>query len=309
MIGGTRAVMFLPRCLSWTNCSNGISWRNADLGRQGLRVPAILQRKSAVSPIQVGGLERGFVETVCMEDQVREQLESTLGYQFREPSLLVLALSHASNAENRVDSNERLEFLGDAVLGLVTVELTFRRFPMLLEGDMTKIKSHAVSRETCARIAERLGLEQHLVLGKGMLNNGVLPSSLAAAALEAVIGAIYLDGGFDAAAAFVRPLIEDVIERAAQSGHQQNFKSVLQQHAQQTLGHTPTYRILDEKGPDHAKCFKICVEVGARRFEPAWGQTKKKAEQDAALQALRELGVVRETASGDVIVEAVGSGK
>ncbi len=205
-------------------------------------------------------------------------------------------------AESRIASNERLEYLGDAVLGLVTVELTYRRFPLLLEGDLTKIKSHVVSRESCAAIAARLRLEDHLVLGKGMQNAGPLPASLTSSALEAVIGAVYIDGGFEAAAAFIRPYLAEMIDRTAQSGHQQNFKSVLQQHAQQTLGHSPVYRILDEKGPDHAKCFKICVEIGGRRFEPAWGQTKKKAEQDAALIALRELGVVRQVAEGEFVV-------
>lgn len=239
-----------------------------------------------------------------MSEQQATSLEERIGYRFKDRALLELALTHASNAENRVNSNERLEFLGDAVLGLVTVELTFRRFPNLLEGDMTKIKSHAVSREACAAIAVNLKLEEALILGKGMQNAGPLPTSLAAAAFEAVIGAIYLDGGFDAAAAFIRPHVAAIIDRTAQSGHQQNFKSVLQQHAQQLMGFTPSYRILDEKGPDHAKCFKICVEIGGRRFEPAWGQTKKKAEQDAALIALRELGVVREMANGEFIVDA-----
>lgn len=237
-----------------------------------------------------------------MSERAPTSLEDRIGYRFKDPALLDLALTHASMADNRIASNERLEYLGDAVLGLVTVELTYRRFPSLLEGDLTKIKSHVVSRESCATIAARLQLEEHLVLGKGMQNAGPLPASLTSSALEAVIGAVYIDGGFEAASAFIRPLLAEAIERTAQSGHQQNFKSVLQQHAQQTLGHTPLYRILDEKGPDHAKCFKICVEIGGRRFEPAWGQTKKKAEQDAALIALRELGVVRQVAEGEFIV-------
>jgi ribonuclease-3 len=238
-----------------------------------------------------------------MTDRAPTPFETRIGYRFKDLSLLQLALTHASNAESRLDSNERLEYLGDAVLGLVTVELTFRRFPNLLEGDLTKIKSHAVSRESCAVIASKLSLEEELVLGKGMQTGGPLPASLASSAFEAVIGAVYLDGGFDAAANFIRPYVAEVIERTAQSGHQQNFKSVLQQHAQQTMGQTPSYRILDEKGPDHAKCFKICVEIGGRRFEAAWGQTKKKAEQDAALCALRELKVVREVSEGEFVVD------
>lgn len=238
-----------------------------------------------------------------MTDDLRASVEEKIGYRFNDPALLSLALTHASNAENRAQSNERLEFLGDAVLGLATVELTFKNYPDLLEGDMTKIKSHAVSREACAKIAANIGLDQLLILGKGMQNSGPLPTSLAAAALEAVIGAIYLDGGFDEAAKFLRPHLLQVIEKAHQSGHQQNFKSVLQQHAQQTTGQTPLYRILDEKGPDHAKCFKICVEIGPQRYESAWGQTKKKAEQEAALIALRELGIVKEDEHGHLVLE------
>lgn len=237
-----------------------------------------------------------------MTEEVREKLEQVLGYRFKEPALLELALTHASNAESRIDSNERLEFLGDSVLGMITVELTFRTYPALLEGDMTKIKSHAVSREACAKVAASIGLDNFLILGKGMQNSGPLPPSLAAAALEAVIGAVYLDGGFEEAARFIRPHLVQVVDRAYQSGHQQNFKSLLQQHAQQTMGATPAYKILDEKGPDHAKAFKICVEIAQRRFEAAWGQTKKKAEQEAALIALRELGVVKENDEGHVVM-------
>jgi ribonuclease III len=235
-----------------------------------------------------------------MDDQVRARAEGIVGHQFSDPALLELALRHASTAENPLASNERLEFLGDAVLGLVVCDLIFRRYPALREGEMTKIKSHVVSRDTCAAIAKQLSLEQLLTLGKGM--QGVLPPSLPAAALEAVIGALYLDAGFEKAAEFIRPLVTDLVDQAAQSGHQQNFKSVLQQHAQQTLNSTPAYRILDEQGPDHSKCFKIAVEIAGRRFEACWGQTKKKAEQEAALSALRELGVIKEMEGGELRV-------
>jgi ribonuclease-3 len=236
-----------------------------------------------------------------MDENVRAQAEGIVGHSFSDPSLLALALKHASTAESSLASNERLEFLGDAVLGLVVCDLVFRRYPALREGEMTKIKSHVVSRDTCAAIAKQLGLDQLLVLGKGM-QGGAIPASLPAAALEAVIGALYLDAGFEKAAAFVRPLVTELVDKAAQSGHQQNFKSVLQQHAQQAFGATPQYRILDEQGPDHSKCFKIAVEISGRRYEPCWGQTKKKAEQEAALAALRELGVVRELEGGELRV-------
>lgn len=241
-----------------------------------------------------------------MDDQQREFLEGVLGHRFADRELLAKAVTHASVAENRLASNERLEFLGDSVLGLVVCELIYKHYPHLLEGEMTKIKSSVVSRQTCWLIASRLGLEKALVLGKGMMRGAEsgrdLPPSLGAAALEAVIGAIFLDAGYEAASNFVRPLVEDLVQQTADSGHQENFKSVLQQHAQQSMGQTPQYRILDEQGPDHSKCFKICVEINGRRFDPSWGQSKKRAEQQAALNALRELGVIQDGAGGEVRV-------
>jgi len=219
-------------------------------------------------------------------------IESAIGYEFENPALLEQALRHSSTTEDRLESNERLEFLGDAILGVVVCQLIFEQFSDLLEGDMTKIKSAVVSRRTCADCARELGLENALELGKGMQHQRVLPSSVAAAVFESVIAAIYLDGGFEPAAGFVREQVGPIIERVARSGHQQNFKSLLQQHAQQILNESPEYRILDEKGPDHAKCFKISVRIGDRSFDAAWGPSKKQSEQAAALNALRELGVV-----------------
>lgn len=246
-----------------------------------------------------------------MTDDVLQTAERALGYTFKDRSLLRRALTHASVAESRIESNERMEFLGDSVLGLIVSERIFHRFPDLQEGEMTKIKSTAVSRQTCAMISRELGLDELLVLGKGMQGKDAMPQSLAAAVLESLIAAIYLDGGYGAAEAFVRPLVEPLIERAAASGHQENFKSVLQQHGQQRFGETPMYRVLDEKGPDHSKCFKICVEIGGRRFEPVWGPSKKQAEQMAALVALKELGILREDAGGElrVVEGAIAPGK
>ena len=250
-----------------------------------------------------------------MDVRAKSNAEAAIGYTFADAKLLEEALTHSSmsgetpevdvesnGAKLPKSNNERMEFLGDAVLGLCVCTSLYRKYPHLREGDMTKIKSHAVSRETCAAVARKLGLEKHLILGKGMLMSRTLPTSLGAAALESVIGAIYLDGGYDVAAKFIEPLFGPVIDQAARSGHQQNFKSVLQQYAQQELGGTPQYRILDEQGPDHAKAFKICVEVGGRKFEACWGATKKKAEQDAALIALKELGLVEIGEDGDLRV-------
>ncbi|QOI99077.1 MAG: ribonuclease III [Phycisphaeraceae bacterium] len=227
-----------------------------------------------------------------MDERLRDHVESALGHRFRDPALLERALTHASLAAERAESNERMEFLGDAVLGLVVCESVYTRYPRLLEGEMTKIKSLVVSRHCCARVAKDLGLDAALATGKGMQAAGEVPMSLAAAAIESVIAAVYLDGGFEAAGRLIRRWFDPMIDEAASSGHQKNFKSFLQQYAQQSGNHPPAYRVLDEQGPDHAKCFKVAVEMGSRRFPACWGQAKKAAEQEAALAALRELGVL-----------------
>lgn len=234
-----------------------------------------------------------------MDQSALQQAESALGYTFRDRTHLNLALTHASVVDSRVNSNERMEFLGDAVLGLVVCARIYERYPRLLEGEMTKIKSLAVSRQVCSEIAATLGLASFLILGKGMQSSSDMPASLPASALEAVIAAIYLDGGIEAASGFLIPLIDPHIDRAAESGHQQNFKSVLQQHAQRLNEGTPIYRVLDEKGPDHAKCFKVGVELAGRKFTATWAQSKKRAEQMAALAALRDLGILQETPGGE----------
>jgi ribonuclease-3 len=234
------------------------------------------------------------------ESELLDRAEELLGVRFEDRALLALALRHASHSDSRLDSNERLEFLGDAILGAVVCERIFAKFPNLLEGEMTKIKSAAVSRRTCARVALNMGLDDLLILGKGMQTQDRLPSSLAAAALESVAGAIYIDQGYEVAKAFLVRLLDPMIDQAARSGHQQNFKSVLQQHAQQHFEGPPTYRVIDEKGPDHAKAFKIAVELNGDLYEASWGQSKKQAEQQAALNALIELGLVQRDDDGEV---------
>lgn len=219
-------------------------------------------------------------------------LQTRLGYTFRDPALLELALRHASIADARVRSNERLEFLGDAVLSVVVCNHIYHRYPDLLEGEMTKIKSAVVSRTTCAQMADELGLTGCLELGKGMKTAASLPMSLSAAALEAVVGAVFLDGGLDPVSRFLGPLVGPRIEKAASSGHQDNYKSILQQYAQQHLTQTPAYNVLLMRGPDHAKHFQVCVVIGERTFAPCWGASKKAAEQAAALAALHELGLI-----------------
>lgn len=227
-----------------------------------------------------------------------EACQQRIGYNFKDPTLLQAALTHASCASHRQDSNERMEFLGDAVLGLIVCETLYERLPNALEGDMTKIKSAVVSRRVCARIAANLRLTDGLKLGQGMDKGDALPRSLAAGTLEAVIAAIYLDGGLEAAQAFVRRHVDPELRKASASQNQFNCKSQLQQWAQREMNATPIYELLDEKGPDHAKCFEVAVTVGARQFPSAWGPTKKDAEQKAAALALLALGQLRELPDG-----------
>jgi len=201
----------------------------------------------------------------------------------------VAALTHASGAEHRLTSNERLEFLGDAILGAVVCELLYHRYPEYLEGDLTKLKSIVVSRQTCAKVSDALGMEKFLILGKGMTTHPSVPPSLLADVIEALIAAIYLDGGDAPARRFIEKFIGPEVALAAEGELGSNYKSLLQQLAQREYGTTPSYQLLDEKGPDHSKCFKIAAQIGNSRYQPAWGRNKKEAEQRAARNALSEL--------------------
>jgi len=212
-----------------------------------------------------------------------------IDHPFRDQDLLRAALTHASGAEHRLVSNERLEFLGDAILGSIVCDLLYHRFPEDLEGDLTKIKSVVVSRQTCAKLSRALGMEECLILGKGMITHPTVPPSLLADVFESLVAAIYLDGGMDAARRFVERHVVPEIEAAAEGETADNHKSLLQQLAQRDFGTTPIYKLLDEKGPDHSKCFKVAAQVGASRYQAAWGRNKKEAEQRAARNALCEI--------------------
>ena len=181
------------------------------------------------------------------------------------------------------------EFLGDAILGAVVCEILFRQYPDYLEGDMTRIKSIVVSRQTCTKLSEALGMQEFLILGKGVVTHPSVPASLLADVFESLVAALYLDGGDAAARRFITDLLTPEIDLAVEGETGGNFKSLLQQLAQREHGTTPTYQLLDEKGPDHSKCFKVAAQVGSHRFQPAWGRNKKEAEQRAARNALSEL--------------------
>ncbi|HEV3163253.1 MAG TPA: ribonuclease III [Isosphaeraceae bacterium] len=215
--------------------------------------------------------------------------QRVIDYEFRDPTFLRSALTHASGADHRLASNERLEFLGDAILGAIVCELLFLKFPEYLEGDLTRIKSAVVSRRTCAKISQKLGFEVFLILGKGMGSQDETPSSVLADVFESVVGAMYLDGGMEAAKQFIVKHIEPEIDATVDGQDGVNYKSHLQQMAQRQFGATPTYLLLDEKGPDHLKCFKVSAQIGRQRYAPAWGRNKKDAEQRAAMNALSQI--------------------
>src|SRR5207248_11642457 len=169
-------------------------------------------------------------------NDLRQRAQTLLGYQFNDPNLIRESLTHASIADHRLNSNERMEFLGDAVLDLVICEALYKKFPQLLEGDLTKIKSAVVSRRTCAEVSVETGLVDLLIIGKGISTRAAMPSSLAAAVYESIVAAIHLDGGFDAAKEYILRTMSPKIDSISYNMHQQNYKAVLQPHAQKLLG-------------------------------------------------------------------------
>ncbi|MFO0887631.1 MAG: ribonuclease III [Isosphaeraceae bacterium] len=215
--------------------------------------------------------------------------QARIGYQFHDVALLRAALTHASGANHRLGSNERLEFLGDSILGAIVCDLLYRRCPDFLEGELTRIKSVVVSRRTCAKLSKRLGIGEFLVLGKGMGSPLETPASVHADVFESLVGAIYLDGGMKAARRFISRHLLPEIEATLEGEGTSNYKSMLQQLAQREFGATPVYLLVDEKGPDHLKCFQISAQIGGRQYAPAWGSNKKDAEQRAAMNALSQL--------------------
>jgi len=235
-----------------------------------------------------------------MDQDILGQIEQILGHKFTDENLVAKAFTHSSAVDNRLESNERLEFLGDAILSLVICQTLFEKFVDYPEGELTKMKSTLVSRGTCARVARHLGLPKFLKVGKGMVSHKAFPVSLAAGLLEAVIAAIYLDSTFEAARDFILQNFAALVEEVDEEEARGNYKSLLQQYAQEQFNLAPAYVLLDEKGPDHNKCFESEVVIEQRHFPSAWGANKKEAEQKAAYNALVELGVIRPSAVHDL---------
>lgn len=235
---------------------------------------------------QVGG---GIVVPLPQEF---DALEARLGYAFRDRGLLEHALTHKSKAHEDpsggVADNESLEFLGDAVLGLVVAEALFRSFPRYSEGQKSKIKANLVSTASLAEMAEHLGLGEHMILGRGEeKTGGRRKQALLADTCEALIAAIYLDGGLDPARAFLMREFASGIEDARQPEYfGRDHKSRLQERLQAQGKPLPSYRIAGEVGPDHRKLFQVDVFVGDEMIAQGAGRTKKEAEQEGAKLAL-----------------------
>ncbi|MFM7059022.1 MAG: ribonuclease III [Planctomycetota bacterium] len=211
--------------------------------------------------------------------------EAQIQYVFRDRQLLRRCLTHSSSAETRLDSNERLEFLGDAVLGLVICEYLFQLFPDQREGQLTQMKSWLVSRQTCARVAKTLELEPLILVGRGLQQ---IPESILSACVESLTAGVYFDGGIDAARQFIlRAFAEEL--QSCRPLDVENFKSQLQEYTQRELSCTPEYTVVEETGPDHAREFLIAARVGSQLFPAGRGRSKKEAEQQAAKHALAML--------------------
>lgn len=219
-------------------------------------------------------------------------IERALEVRFGDSSLRQAALTHRSYAFERgvQPTNERLEFLGDAVLGLVVTDLAYRRFPDLSEGELAKLRAAVVNMGVLAEVAAQLGLGEEILLGKGeQLSGGREKASILADAMEAVLGAVYLDQGLEAAAEIIRRLFWPRMDAYARGEGDRDFKTDLQELAAQDFGRIPEYRVV-ERGPDHQKEFTATVFLGGREFGTGTGRSKKEAEQQAAREAFARLG-------------------
>jgi ribonuclease-3 len=216
-------------------------------------------------------------------------LEEALEVTFRTPEFILNALVHSSAKDASLPCNERLEFLGDSVLGLVIAEYLYQLFPGYAEGELSTIKSVVVSAPSLATCARSLGLGDFVLLGKGILQRKVIPESVLANAFEAVVAAIFLDQGLDPARSFVLRQLKPRVNEVLTDRHEKNWKSLLQQYTQKELQTIPVYSVVGESGPDHEKSFDVTVDVAGRHFGPGNGRTKKDAEQAAARIAVESL--------------------
>ena len=221
-----------------------------------------------------------------------KELEAAIGYKFKNIALLQNALAHSSYANERwhnsLMSNERLEFLGDSILGMCVAEYLYCTFPDRPEGELTRMRADMVCEQTLANVAGRIGLGNHLLLGKGEeQGGGRTRNSILADAVESVIAASFLDGGMDAAKQFIQKFI--LVEVPVKKLHNVDYKTSLQELVQQKKNQVLTYTLVGESGPDHDKHFEVEVCLNGKVVGLGSGSSKKRAEQDAARVAIETL--------------------
>lgn len=219
-----------------------------------------------------------------------ESLDKKLGYTFKNPELLVQSVCHSSYVNEQIDStfkdNERLEFLGDAVLDLAISHILMLRFKDAAEGDLSKFRATVVDEAGLYEVALRLGLGEYLLLGKGEeQSRGREKPSILADTTEALIGAIYLDAGFDKAMEIIKGLFSSLLERVGTKELVHDFKSLLQEYSQQSCKTLPRYRLIKETGPAHDRSFQVELSLKGEVLAEGEGRSKKEAEQNAAREA------------------------
>ena len=222
------------------------------------------------------------------------ELQEVIGFPFEDHPLLREALVHRSylneNPTFPSRDNQRLEFLGDALLDFVAGDYLYRRYPKMREGELTSLRAALVKEETLARFAQILDLGRYLYLGRGEEESGGRERpSLLADAFEALVGALYLDGGLTTAERFILRFLEPETERIVAQGELRDYKSLFQEEAQRRLQATPLYRTIDERGPDHNKVFTVEVLIEEKVYGRGEGTSKQAAEQEAARQALEKI--------------------
>lgn len=226
-----------------------------------------------------------------------DKIEEQLGYHFKNRNYLVTAFVHSSfineNKDLIKESNERLEFLGDAVFGLIIGEYLFTRYPSYPEGTLSHYRSRLIEASSCAKYLKKLKVDEHLLMGKGEKKNFLVrPNpSILADLFEAIVGAIYLDGGLEKAQRFILEHFEEDIELTLQAPIR-NWKAELQDYSQKKYQKVPTYKVMNEAGPDHSKTFHISVFIDDMIMGSGYGSSKKSAQQAAAAEALYRLNII-----------------
>jgi ribonuclease-3 len=219
-------------------------------------------------------------------------IEAQLKYHFKNPSLLFLSFVHRSYVNEHkevMEHNERLEFLGDSILGMIIAEHLYRKLPTTPEGELSTLRSRLVEASPCVAYLQKLGVEKYVLLGKGeRMNDGRGRDTILADLFEAIIGAIYLDGGFEATKTFIFDHFSEEID-AIIKAPLQNWKALLQDYCQKNFQQHPSYKVIDESGPDHSKVFNISVFLDDKELGHGTGSCKKEAQQAAAADAMSRL--------------------